>query len=74
MKVIEKEWLSYPKLSPIVDAEKELARIRLDDGLYYVNGMERLISTMETEVRSLPTLHLAVFVDADVALRVTTDR
>jgi len=51
LRVIEKEWLSYPKLSPIVDAEKELARVKLDEGLYYVNGMERLISTMETEVR-----------------------
>lgn len=51
-KVIEKIWKAYPQLEPI-ENEKELAKVVLDrDGLYYVNSMERLISTMETEVRT----------------------
>ncbi|ORY55012.1 Prenylcysteine lyase-domain-containing protein [Leucosporidium creatinivorum] len=45
----EKVWLAYPKLKPIVEAEKELAPVRPDEGFYYSNGFERLISTMETE-------------------------
>ncbi|GAA5964487.1 hypothetical protein JCM3765_006303 [Sporobolomyces pararoseus] len=51
-KKIEKIWKAYPRLEPITN-EKDLARVVLDrDGLYYVNSMERLISTMETETVS----------------------
>lgn len=46
----EKVWASYPQLRP-VESENELAPVRPDEGFYYVNGFERLISTMETEVR-----------------------
>ncbi|GAA5981895.1 hypothetical protein JCM5350_006556 [Sporobolomyces pararoseus] len=50
--VIEKFWKAYPQLEPI-ENEKEVAKVVLDrDGLYYVNSMERLISTMETETVS----------------------
>lgn len=53
-KVWRKEWDAYPKLDPIgTEDEEELAKVRVDEGLYYVNGFERLISTMETEVRQL---------------------
>lgn len=45
----EKVWQAYPKLNPVKE-EKELAPVRPDEGFYYVNGFERLISTMETEV------------------------
>lgn len=48
-KVWEKVFLAYPKLDPIVKEEGSLARVRVDEGVYYVNGFERLISTMETE-------------------------
>lgn len=61
-KVWSKEWDAYPVLEPIMD-DKELAKVRLDQGLYYVNGFERLISTMETEVSSNLS---AVEVGADV--------
>jgi prenylcysteine oxidase/farnesylcysteine lyase len=50
LKVFKKQWKSYPYLEPI-QQQTSLAQIRLDEkGIYYVNGMERLISTMETEV------------------------
>lgn len=53
-KVWRKEWDAYPQLEPIGDEEEgKLAKVRVDEGLYYVNGFERLISTMETEVSSL---------------------
>ena len=45
-KTVEKVWLSYPHLDP-VSWEGEVADVRLDEGLYYVNGFERFISTME---------------------------
>lgn len=48
----EKVWLAYPKLNP-VEREEEWAPVRPDEGFYYVNGFERLISTMETEVSCL---------------------
>ncbi|GAA5901766.1 uncharacterized protein JCM6883_000388 [Sporobolomyces salmoneus] len=53
LKKVEKVWNSYPRLD-LITSGKELAGIRLDEdgGLYYVNGMERLISTMETETVS----------------------
>lgn len=46
-KTVEKVWLSYPHLDP-VSWDGEVADVRLDEGLYYVNGFERFISTMET--------------------------
>ncbi len=46
-KTVEKVWQSYPRLDP-VSWEGEVADVRLDEGLYYVNGFERFISTMET--------------------------
>lgn len=61
----EKVWLAYPKLEP-VRSSAQLAPVRPDAGFFYVNGFERLISTMETEVGCLCwswapslTLHLA---------------
>lgn len=51
LKIWRKEWDAYPLLSPITDGEKELAPVRVDEGFYYVNGFERLFSTMESEVR-----------------------
>ncbi|GAA6009828.1 hypothetical protein JCM11491_000830 [Sporobolomyces phaffii] len=53
LKTIEHVWQSYPRLDP-VRSERDLAKVRLevDGGLYYVNGMERVISTMETETVS----------------------
>ena len=49
-KIVRKEWDAYPVLKPI-EKEEDFASVRPDQGLYYVNAMERLISTMETEVR-----------------------
>ena len=46
-KTVEKEWLAYPRLEPVTWAG-DVAEVRLDEGLYYVNGFERFISTMET--------------------------
>ncbi|KAG7699935.1 hypothetical protein KL930_000622 [Ogataea haglerorum] len=40
----EKTWYSYPYLSPI----SKFDEFKLADNLYYLNGMEQLISTMET--------------------------
>ncbi|GAA5878578.1 hypothetical protein JCM3774_004071 [Rhodotorula dairenensis] len=51
-KTVEKTWLAYPKLAPVTDPERDYAPIRPDQGLYYVNAMERLVSTMETETVS----------------------
>lgn len=49
-KVWRKVWKAYPVLGRIGGRE-EVAEVRLDvGGLYYVNGFERLVSTMETEV------------------------
>ncbi|KAM0749828.1 hypothetical protein T439DRAFT_343287 [Meredithblackwellia eburnea MCA 4105] len=54
-KVWEKVWFSYPKLDPVPleqpgEGEEEvLAPVRPDEGFYYPNGFERLVSTMETE-------------------------
>lgn len=48
-KTWRKEWDAYPVLEPVLE-ESDLAPVRPDQGLYYVNGFERLISTMETEV------------------------
>lgn len=42
-KTVEKVWLAYPKLDP-VGGEQDFAPVRPDEGLYYVNGFERLIS------------------------------
>lgn len=64
LRVWRKEWDAYPVLTPVTPEEgegdsikgrtkKELAPVRLDQGSYYVNGFERLISTMETEVSLL---------------------
>ncbi|GAA5831289.1 hypothetical protein JCM11251_007821 [Rhodosporidiobolus azoricus] len=47
-KTVEKVWKAYPKLEP-VDKASDFAPVRPDEGLYYVNSFERLISTMETE-------------------------
>ena len=49
-RVYRKEWDAYPVLSPI-HHETDLSGIRIEQGIYYVNGFERLISTMETQVR-----------------------
>lgn len=43
-------WDAYPQLDPVT-ADADYAPVRPDEGLYYVNAFERLISTMETEVR-----------------------
>ncbi|GAA5955139.1 hypothetical protein JCM21900_001622 [Sporobolomyces salmonicolor] len=51
LKVIEKVWKAYPKLEPIL-SPADLAPVRPDEGLYYVNAFERLVSTMETETVS----------------------
>ncbi|GAA5979241.1 hypothetical protein JCM10908_002852 [Rhodotorula pacifica] len=51
-KTAEKTWLAYPKLAPVTRPEEDYAPVRPDEGLYYVNAMERLISTMETETVS----------------------
>ncbi|GAA5851028.1 hypothetical protein JCM8547_009159 [Rhodosporidiobolus lusitaniae] len=50
-KTVEKIWLAYPKLQPVT-SEHDFAPVRPDEGFYYVNGFERLISTMETETVS----------------------
>lgn len=55
LKTVEKVWHSYPVLNPIRSETDNLAKVRLDGetgrrGIFYVNGMESLISTMETEV------------------------
>ena len=42
-------WAAYPQLDPITNSA-DFAPVRPDEGFYYVNGFERLISTMETEV------------------------
>ncbi|KAE8243773.1 hypothetical protein A4X03_0g7679 [Tilletia caries] len=42
--VYRKEWDAYPVLEPIT----EYPPIELDEGLYYVNALEPMISTMET--------------------------
>lgn len=47
-KTVEKVWLAYPRLSPVTWEEGELADVRLDEGLFYINGFERMISCMET--------------------------
>lgn len=54
VKTVEKTWFAYPRLAPVTDPEGDYAPVRPDQGLYYVNAMERLVSTMETEVRCLP--------------------
>ncbi|BGP29569.1 hypothetical protein JCM10296v2_001308 [Rhodotorula toruloides] len=46
-KTVVKRWLAYPKLEPVT-REDDLAPVRPDEGLYYPNSFERLISTMET--------------------------
>ncbi|GAA5928944.1 hypothetical protein JCM10213_004946 [Rhodosporidiobolus nylandii] len=46
-KLVEKVWLAYPELDP-VSSERDFAPVRPDDGLYYVNGFERLISTVSS--------------------------
>lgn len=43
-----KTWQAYPKLNP----GQELPPFEIQAGLYYVNAMESIISTMETEVVS----------------------
>ncbi|MBE3555216.1 MAG: hypothetical protein IMW85_09595, partial [Thermicanus sp.] len=42
---LEIPWKAYPVLVPM----KEWPPFRLGEGLYYVNGMESAVSTMETE-------------------------
>ena len=53
VKTVEKTWFAYPRLAPVRNPERDYAPVRPDQGLYYVNAMERLVSTMETEVRFL---------------------
>lgn len=48
-KTVVKRWLAYPKLEPVTK-EDDYAPVRPDEGLYYPNSFERLISTMETAV------------------------
>ncbi|GAA5936916.1 uncharacterized protein JCM15063_000100 [Sporobolomyces koalae] len=53
LRTINKTWFAYPRLDPIVNPRKDLSPIRVsDDGFYYINAFERLISTMETETVS----------------------
>lgn len=47
----EKEWKAYPKLKTIMK-EEQLPDIRLDEGVYAINGMEHLASCMEMETIS----------------------
>lgn len=50
VKVVRNEWDAYPTLKPMVGEDKSsFAPVRLESGLYYVNGFERVISTMEAE-------------------------
>ena len=75
-KVVEKVWNAYPQLRP-VKSQADFAPVRPDEGLYYVNGFERLISTMETEVRSISTCFscpAAARASADVVLPLTPAR
>ncbi|KAL7337447.1 hypothetical protein BJY59DRAFT_471899 [Rhodotorula toruloides] len=51
-KTVVKRWLAYPKLEPVTK-EDDFAPVRPDEGLYYPNSFERLISTMETAVSPL---------------------
>lgn len=46
-KTYEKVFLAYPKLDPI-ESPSEVAPVRPATSFYYINGMERLVSTMET--------------------------
>lgn len=46
--VERKEWDAYPLLTPT----REFPRIVVDDGLFFLNAFERLISTMETSTVS----------------------
>ncbi|GAA6004134.1 uncharacterized protein JCM10292_005899 [Rhodotorula paludigena] len=50
-KTVEKIWLSYPQLQPVT-SDSDYAPVRPDEGFYYPNGFERLISTMETSTVS----------------------
>lgn len=43
--VHRKEWEAYPYLTPTA----YFTPIRLTENIYYINGMETLLSTMETE-------------------------
>ncbi|KWU45646.1 hypothetical protein RHOSPDRAFT_32568 [Rhodotorula sp. JG-1b] len=52
VKTVEKTWFAYPRLAPVRNPEGDYAPVRPDQGLYYVNAMERLVSTMETETVS----------------------
>jgi prenylcysteine oxidase/farnesylcysteine lyase len=44
--VTEITWDAFPRLDPRV----EFRPFKFADGLYYVNAMESIVSTMETEV------------------------
>lgn len=63
VKTVEKTWFAYPRLAPVTEPERDYAPVRPDQGLYYVNAMERLVSTMETEVRFLPAFLSGVSLD-----------
>ena len=56
--IYRKEWDAYTVNDPI--AKRAFAPVRPDEGFYYINAMEPLISTMETEiVSSVSCLELA---------------
>lgn len=47
-KIIRKKWKAYPRMVK----RKNYPPIKIDKNIYYVNSMEPIISTMETEVLS----------------------
>ncbi|KAL7749462.1 hypothetical protein RI367_005016 [Sorochytrium milnesiophthora] len=52
-RVARREWDSYPVMSPLdagASLEQWMPPLQLAPGLWYLNGMERLLSTMETQV------------------------
>lgn len=46
-KTYDRVFLAYPKLDPI-ESPSEVAPVKPGESFYYINGMERLVSTMET--------------------------
>jgi prenylcysteine oxidase / farnesylcysteine lyase len=57
--VILKLQYAYPDLSPT--NKSEWHPIELDDNFYYINSMESIISTIETELISSKNIALKIF-------------
>lgn len=60
-KIIRKKWKAYPKMVK----RKKYPPIKIDRHIYYVNSMEPIISTMETEVLSGRNVARLIFDDLD---------